>query len=106
MQKNGQKLSFTIINNGGFSDWVAAVNVIQTDLKAIGIQVTPKNLAAPAYQAAMYNGNYQLGYYARDRRARPRTTSCGSGCTRATPPRSASRPGPTSSGTATRRPTR
>jgi peptide/nickel transport system substrate-binding protein len=64
MQKNGQKLSFSITNNGGFSDWVAAVNVIQSDLKAIGIQVTPKNLAAPAYQAAMYNGNYQLGYYA------------------------------------------
>ncbi len=64
MQKNGQKLSFSITNNGGFSDWVAAVNVIQTDLKAIGIKVTPKNLAAPAYQAAMYNGNYQLGYYA------------------------------------------
>jgi peptide/nickel transport system substrate-binding protein len=64
MQKNGQKLSFSITNNGGFSDWVAAVNVIQTDLKAIGIQVTPKNLAAPAYQAAMYNGTYQLGYYA------------------------------------------
>ncbi len=64
MQKNGQKLSFSVTNNGGFSDWVAAVNVIQTDLKAIGIQITPKNLAAPAYQAAMYNGNYQLGYYA------------------------------------------
>ena len=64
MQKNGQKLSFTITNNGGFSDWVAAVNVIQTDLKAVGIQVTPKNLAAPAYEAAMYNGTYQLGYYA------------------------------------------
>jgi peptide/nickel transport system substrate-binding protein len=64
MQKNGQKLSFSITNNGGFSDWVAAVNVIQTDLKAVGIQVTPKNLAAPAYQAAMYNGTYQLGYYA------------------------------------------
>ena len=64
MAKGGQKLSFTITNNGGFSDWVAAVNVIQTDLKAVGIQVTPKNLAAPAWQAAMYNGTYQLGYYA------------------------------------------
>jgi peptide/nickel transport system substrate-binding protein len=64
MQKNGQKLSFSVTNNGGFSDWVAAVNVIQQNLKAVGIQVTPKNLAAPAYQAAMYNGNYELGYYA------------------------------------------
>jgi peptide/nickel transport system substrate-binding protein len=60
--KGGQKLSFSIINNGGFSDWVAAVNVIQQDLKAAGIQVTPKNMAAPAYQAALYNGQYELGY--------------------------------------------
>jgi peptide/nickel transport system substrate-binding protein len=62
MQKGGQKLSFSIINNGGFSDWVASVNVIQADLKAVGIKVTPKNMAAPAYQAALYNGNYELGY--------------------------------------------
>jgi peptide/nickel transport system substrate-binding protein len=62
MAKNGQQLSFSIINNGGFSDWVAAVNVMQTNLKAVGIQLTPKNLAAPAYQAALYNGNYQLAY--------------------------------------------
>jgi peptide/nickel transport system substrate-binding protein len=63
-QKNGQQLSFSLVNNGGYSDWVAAVNTIQTDLKAVGIAVTPKNLAQPAYEAALYNGNYQLGYYA------------------------------------------
>ena len=40
--KNGKPLSFTIINNGGFSDWVAAVNVIQSDLKAVGIALTPR----------------------------------------------------------------
>jgi peptide/nickel transport system substrate-binding protein len=62
MQKAGKKLSFSIINNGGFSDWVASVNVIQADLKAVGIQVTPKNMAAPAYQAGLYNGTYQLAY--------------------------------------------
>jgi peptide/nickel transport system substrate-binding protein len=62
MQKNGQKLSFTILNNGGYSDWVAAVNVIQSDLKAVGIQITPKNLAYPAWSAAVYNGQYQLAY--------------------------------------------
>jgi peptide/nickel transport system substrate-binding protein len=62
MQKNGKKLSFSIINNGGFSDWVASVNVIQADLKAVGIQVTPKNMAAPAYESALYEGNYELGY--------------------------------------------
>jgi peptide/nickel transport system substrate-binding protein len=62
MAKGGQKLSFTIINNGGFSDWVAAVNVIQQNLKAVGIQLTPQNLAATTYQTDLYGGKYQLGY--------------------------------------------
>jgi peptide/nickel transport system substrate-binding protein len=62
MAKNGQKLSFSIINNGGFSDWVAAVNVIQQNLKAVGIQVTPKNLSDPAWSADLYNGRYELAY--------------------------------------------
>ena len=48
-EKNGKPLSFTIINNGGFSDWVAAVNVIQSELKAVGIQVTPDNLSDTTY---------------------------------------------------------
>ncbi|HLQ54034.1 MAG TPA: ABC transporter substrate-binding protein [Streptosporangiaceae bacterium] len=60
--KGGQKLSFTIINNGGFSDWVAAVQTIQQSLKAVGIQVTPQNLAATTYQSDLYAGKYQLGY--------------------------------------------
>src|SRR6266705_2118782 len=60
--KGGQKLSFSIINNGGFSDWVAAVQTIQQSLKAAGIQVTPQNLAAPAYQSKLYGGQYELGY--------------------------------------------
>jgi peptide/nickel transport system substrate-binding protein len=62
MAKGGQKLSFTIVNNGGYSDWVASVNVIQENLKAVGIQVTPKNLAQTAHQTAIYTGKYDLGY--------------------------------------------
>ncbi len=58
----GQKLSFTIINNGGFSDWVNAVNVLVQNLKAVGISVTQNGLATPAYDADLYNGNYQLAY--------------------------------------------
>ena len=98
---SGQQLSFTIVNNGGFSDWVAAVQTIQASLKAVGIQVTPENLAATTYQTDLYTGKFQLGYGARPA-GRPRTSSCGSGCTRPTPRRSAPRPAPTSSGTATR----
>ena len=103
---SGQPLSFTIVNNGGFSDWVAAVQTIQASLKAVGIQITPDNLAATTYQSDLYTGKYQLGYGCRDRRARARTTSCGSCCTRPTRRRSATPRAPTSSGTATRPPTR
>ena len=62
MAKGGQKLSFSIVNNGGYSDWVASVNVIQENLKAVGIQVTPKNLAQTAHQSAIYNGKYELAF--------------------------------------------
>ncbi len=59
---SGQPLSFSILNNGGFSDWVAAVATIQADLKAVGIQVTPENLASTSYDSDLYTGKYQLGY--------------------------------------------
>ncbi len=62
MAKGGQKLSFTIINNGGFSDWVAAVQTIQSEFKAVGIQLTPQNLAATTYQTDLYTGKFELGY--------------------------------------------
>jgi peptide/nickel transport system substrate-binding protein len=59
---SGKPLSFTIVNNGGFSDWVAAVQTIQQSLKAVGIQLTPENLAQTTYQTDLYTGKYQLGY--------------------------------------------
>jgi len=60
--KGGKQLSFTIINNGGFSDWVAAVNVIETDLKAVGISLTPENLSNTTWLSDLYTGRYQLAY--------------------------------------------
>ncbi len=62
--KNGQKLSFSVINIGGFSDWVASMSVIQQELKAAGIQITPDNLAQNDFLSRLYSGNYQLAYYA------------------------------------------
>ena len=43
--KGGKKLSFSVINIGGYSDWVASMSVVQQELKAAGIQITPQNLA-------------------------------------------------------------
>jgi len=60
---SGQKLAFTVINIGDYSDWVASMQVIQQDLKAIGIQITPDNLSNTDFDADLYYGKYQLAYY-------------------------------------------
>ena len=57
----GQKLQFTVINIGDYSDWVASMQVIQQDLKAVGISITPDNLSNTDYEADLFNGHYQLG---------------------------------------------
>jgi peptide/nickel transport system substrate-binding protein len=64
MAKGGQKLSFSVINIGGYSDWVASMSVIQQQLKAVGIAITPDNLAQNDFLARLYAGNFQLAYYA------------------------------------------
>jgi len=59
----GQQLSFTILNIGDYSDWVASVQVIQQELKAIGIQITPDNLSNTDFSEDLFYGKYQLAYY-------------------------------------------
>ena len=59
----GQKLSFTVINIGDYSDWVASVQVIQQELKAVGIQITPDNLSNTDFVSDLDYGKYQLAYY-------------------------------------------
>ncbi len=58
----GQKLQFTVINIGDYSDWVASMQVIQQDLRAVGISIAPDNLSNTDYQADLFNGHYQLAY--------------------------------------------
>ena len=58
----GQQLSFTLINIGDYSDWVASVQVIQQELKAVGIAIAPDNLSNTDYDADFYYGKYQLAY--------------------------------------------
>ncbi|HTR92195.1 MAG TPA: ABC transporter substrate-binding protein [Trebonia sp.] len=62
--KNGQKLAFSVINIGGYSDWVASMSVIQQELKAVGIQLTADNLASNDFFSKLYSGNFQFAYYA------------------------------------------
>jgi peptide/nickel transport system substrate-binding protein len=59
----GQSLSFTVINIGDYSDWVADMQVIAQDLKAVGIVVTPDNLTNTDFDSDLYYGKYQLAFY-------------------------------------------
>ncbi|HZT90469.1 MAG TPA: ABC transporter substrate-binding protein [Gaiellaceae bacterium] len=59
---SGKPLSFTIVNIGGYSDWVASVQVIQSELSAVGIKIQPENLSSTTYDADIYNGKFQLAY--------------------------------------------
>jgi peptide/nickel transport system substrate-binding protein len=60
--KSGKALSFTMINIGGYSDWVASAAIVIQNLKAIGIKVTAQNLAATTYNNDNYKGTYELSY--------------------------------------------
>jgi peptide/nickel transport system substrate-binding protein len=59
----GQKLQFTVDNIGDYSDWVASMQVIQQDLKAVGIAITPDNLSNTDFDANVYYGKFELAYY-------------------------------------------
>jgi peptide/nickel transport system substrate-binding protein len=60
--KSGKPLSFSMVNIGGYSDWVASAQLVEQDLKAVGIKVSPSNLSSTSYDAKVYNGQYDLAY--------------------------------------------
>ena len=59
---SGKKLSFTIINIAGYTDWVASVQVIQDNLRQVGIELKPQNLESNAYFDKLFTGNFELAY--------------------------------------------
>lgn len=63
---SGKKLSFTIINIAGYTDWIASVQVIQDNLKQVGIELKAQNLESNAYFDKLFTGNFQLAYGALD----------------------------------------
>ena len=58
----GKPLSFSMVNIGGYSDWVASAQIVAQELKAVGITVTSENLSSTTYDSDVYNGHYQLAY--------------------------------------------
>lgn len=59
---DGKRLSFTIINQSAYTDWVAALQVVSQELAAAGIELHVRNLAGDDYSAKLYNGNFDLAY--------------------------------------------
>jgi peptide/nickel transport system substrate-binding protein len=60
--KAGKPLSFTMVNIGGYSDWVASAQIVAQELKAVGIEVKAENLSSTTYDNDVYTGKYQLAY--------------------------------------------
>jgi peptide/nickel transport system substrate-binding protein len=59
----GQQLNFTVINIGDFSDFVADLQIMAQEFKAVGIGLTVDNLSSTAFDADLFDGNYQMAYY-------------------------------------------
>ncbi|HWE62291.1 MAG TPA: ABC transporter substrate-binding protein, partial [Chloroflexota bacterium] len=62
MTPKGKPLSFSVINVGGNTDWVASLEVVRSDLQQVGIGLTVENLSQNDYQSRIYNGQFDLAY--------------------------------------------
>jgi peptide/nickel transport system substrate-binding protein len=60
--KGGKELSLTVVTNGGYSDWVASMQVLSQQLAKVGIKITVNGAAASNFTTDVLNGNFQLAY--------------------------------------------
>jgi peptide/nickel transport system substrate-binding protein len=60
--KGGKELSLTIVTNGGYSDWVASMQVVGQELAKVGIKITVNPAAASNFTTDVLNGDFQLAY--------------------------------------------
>ena len=58
--KNGQRLSLTVQVVAGWSDFISAISVMATQLKAVGIEVKAEQLAYQAWNSNETTGKFQL----------------------------------------------
>jgi peptide/nickel transport system substrate-binding protein len=57
-------LKLTVISITGYTDWDASLAVIKQQLQPIGIDLTVNDLAQQTFVSKLYNGDYDLAYYA------------------------------------------
>ena len=59
---SGKKLSFTVLSIAGYTDWTASLQVVQDNLKQIGIEIKEQDLSHDDYFNKLFNGQFQLAY--------------------------------------------
>lgn len=62
-QKDGQSLSFDVAVTNGTSDWISAVDVINQQLKKIGIELKTKQVSSNEWGQGLRKGDYDLTIY-------------------------------------------
>ena len=60
--KSGKSLSFTMINIGGYSDWVASASIVIQNLRRSGSRSRASNLSSTTYDNDVYTGKFDLAY--------------------------------------------
>jgi peptide/nickel transport system substrate-binding protein len=57
-------LKLSVISITGYTDWDASLAVIKQQLAPIGIEITVNDLAQQTFDDKLFNGDYDLAYYA------------------------------------------
>jgi peptide/nickel transport system substrate-binding protein len=60
--KSGKSLSFNVITIAGYTDWDASLQVVEENLRQVGIAITVKDQSSGDYFNNLFTGNYQLAY--------------------------------------------
>lgn len=62
-EKDGQKLSFEVAVTNGTSDWINAVDIMNQQLKDIGIEFITKQVSSNEWGQGLRKGDYDLTIY-------------------------------------------
>ncbi|HEY4020174.1 MAG TPA: ABC transporter substrate-binding protein, partial [Pseudonocardiaceae bacterium] len=61
---SGHRLAYNVINESGYTDWVAAIQTAVQSAKAAGVELDPINLSNDDYYNRLYSGKFDLAYNA------------------------------------------
>lgn len=57
---DGEELKFSAIVPGGWTDWVAVLQIVVNNLKEVGIEVELQTISADAWTTSVYTGDFDI----------------------------------------------